>query len=247
MTQPSTHRKGPKKHHSFLTGLTIGLLVIIAGLLFVLHMPNLKLQILRPKVPETHRTSSSSEPTLPTFKQLMGTRLTSQRYPVLGAICIPQTGVNLPIFKGDTDTLMNFGAGTVSDPETMGQGNYSLASHHVFVIAGAAGYLFSPLTKATVGMDIYTTDETNLFTYKITSITQVQDTDLSVLKPVKGKPVITLIYCLTLEGPIRVIVRGTLVSKTSFTQTTKAIQSAFSGPWNQIPNAQLPEVGIPAN
>ena len=36
----------------------------------------------------------------------------------------------------------------MKENQVMGQGNYSLASHHVFGLTGANAMLFSPLEKA---------------------------------------------------------------------------------------------------
>ncbi|HFI2475664.1 TPA: class A sortase, partial [Streptococcus suis] len=79
----------------------------------------------------------------------------SQQLPVIGGIAIPDVNINLPIFKGLSNVALMYGAGTMKETQVMGQGNYSLASHHVFGIAGASETLFSPLENTKEGMKIY--------------------------------------------------------------------------------------------
>ncbi|GAB2024778.1 hypothetical protein OfM1_08490 [Lactovum odontotermitis] len=185
-------------------------------------------------------SSSSEQPaTNGSYTAAMGDRLSSQPLPVIGQIAIPDLGINLPVFEGAGDTQILYGAGTVSDNSTIGTGNIALASHHVFYIAGADSYLFSPLTGAQTGMMIYMTDETYVYKYKIDSLFVVPDTDLSVLDPVAGKTVVTLIYCVNFTGPDRAIVRGTLESKTAYADSDPAVQAYFAGPYNQVSASQV--------
>lgn len=94
--------------------------------------------------------------------------------PVIGGIAIPDLSINLPIFKGVTNDNLLYGAGTMKDNQVMGgENNYALASHHVFGLTGSSQMLFSPLEKAKVGMTIYLTDKSMIYTYKITEIESV--------------------------------------------------------------------------
>lgn len=74
-------------------------------------------------------------------------------------IAIPEISMNLPIFKGLDNVGLYYGAGTMKAEQQMGEGNYALASHHVFGITGASDMLFSPLDRAKEGMKIYITDK----------------------------------------------------------------------------------------
>lgn len=232
--------KKSKRGPLILSSAILLLGIIALALTLVLHQPVAAKHATIPK----KIAVSSSQPLLPTFDALMGSRIHTQALPVIGAITVPEAKVNLPIFLGDAEKQITYGAGTVSPTAKMGAGNYSLASHHVFDIAGADSYLFSPLTAAKVGMMIDTTDGQKVYEYKITGITQVPNTDGSVLNPVKGKTLLTLIYCLNLTGPTRVIVRAELVKSEDFQKTTPAIQAAFAAPWNQVPSSQLSELGV---
>ena len=96
----------------------------------------------------------------------------SGRYQWWG-ISIPELNMNLPIFKGFENVALYYGAGTMKENQVMGQGNYSLASHHVFGLTGANAMLFSPLEKAKAGMKIYITDKEKTYTYVISSVETV--------------------------------------------------------------------------
>ena len=56
----------------------------------------------------------------------------AQQLPVIGGIAIPEVEINLPIFKGLDNVNLFYGAGTMKANQKMGEGNYSLASHHIF-------------------------------------------------------------------------------------------------------------------
>ena len=82
-------------------------------------------------------------------ESVLQAQMNAQELPVVGGIAIPEVGINLPIFKGLGNTELTYGAGTMKENQVMGgKNNYSLASHHVFGIAGASDMLFSPLDRA---------------------------------------------------------------------------------------------------
>ena len=85
--------------------------------------------------------------------------------PVIGGVAIPDLSINLPIFKGVANDNLLYGAGTMKDNQVMGgENNYALASHHVFGLTGSSRMLFSPLEKAKIGMTIYLTDKSMIYT-----------------------------------------------------------------------------------
>lgn len=86
------------------------------------------------------------------------------------------------IFKGLGNTELTYGAGTMKENQVMdGENNYSLASHHIFGIAGASDMLFSPLDRAKNGMKIYLTDKNKIYTYVISEVKIVQPTEVAVV------------------------------------------------------------------
>ena len=50
---------------------------------------------------------------------------------VLGAVAIPDANWTTAVIKGMSDVAMVSGAGTMFPDQVMGQGNYTLASHHI--------------------------------------------------------------------------------------------------------------------
>ena len=50
--------------------------------------------------------------------------------------------------------------------QKMGEGNYSLASHHIFTAENASQMLFSPLVNAKAGK-IYLTDKDKVYTMRL--------------------------------------------------------------------------------
>ncbi|MBM9832915.1 class A sortase, partial [Enterococcus faecalis] len=106
-------------------------------------------------------------------ESVLANQWAAQQLPVIGGIAIPDLKLNLPIFKGLDNTALHYGAGTMKENQMMGQGNYALASHHVFGITGASGMLFSPLENGKPGMKIYVTDKTTVYTYVLTAVETV--------------------------------------------------------------------------
>lgn len=154
---------------------------------------------------------------------------------VIGGIAIPDLSINLPIFKGVTNENLLYGAGTMKDSQVMGgENNYALASHHVFGLTGSSQMLFSPLEKAKVGMTIYLTDKSIIYTYKITEIVSVSPEQTEVLDDVAGESTLTLVTCEDKEATKRLIVKATLTDSITYQKATKTQMKAFSYSYNQI-------------
>lgn len=155
--------------------------------------------------------------------------------PVIGGIAIPDLSINLPIFKGVTNENLLYGAGTMKDSQVMGgENNYALASHHVFGLTGSSQMLFSPLEKAKVGMTIYLTDKSIIYTYKITEIVSVSPEQTEVLDDVAGESTLTLVTCEDKEATKRLVVKATLTDSITYQKATKTQMKAFSYSYNQI-------------
>lgn len=150
-------------------------------------------------------------------------KLSNKQLPVIGGVAVPSVGINLPIFKGLSNEALLWGAGTTSETQVMGQGNYGLASHH----ADKKDLLFTPLTKVKMDEKIYLTDLDKIYTYKITKIETVKPTDVQWLDEVPNKKLVTLITCDTLAGTNRIIVQGELVDEVSVDKTSQEVLQAF--------------------
>ncbi|MFC0275838.1 class A sortase [Enterococcus devriesei] len=150
-------------------------------------------------------------------------QLSNKRLPVIGGIAIPSVEINLPIFKGLSNEVLLYGAGTLSPDQKMGEGNYALASHR----ADRPGLLFTPLEGIRENDLIYLTDLQNVYTYKTTLKVRVQPTEVKYLDVQPGKQQLTLITCGEIEGITRIIVQGELVGVTPVKNATDTMLKAF--------------------
>ncbi|MBP2621066.1 class A sortase [Streptococcus panodentis] len=158
----------------------------------------------------------------------------AQQLPVIGGISIPEVSMNLPIFKGLDNAGLYYGAGTMKESQQMGQGNYALASHHVFGITGASDMLFSPLDRAKAGMKIYITDKEKVYTYVITSVETVTPDRIDVIDDTEGVAEITLVTCEDAAATNRTIVKGTLEGSIEYEKAPKEVLESFSKSYNQM-------------
>ncbi|AND79375.1 class A sortase [Streptococcus pantholopis] len=166
---------------------------------------------------------------------ILEAQMAAQKLPVIGGIAIPDIGINLPIFKGLGNTELMYGAGTMKEEQVMGgENNYALASHHVFGINGSSQMLFSPLTKAKIGMKIYLTDKEMIYTYIIDRVDAVSPDHIEVLNDSPGNSEVTLVTCTDAEATNRIIVHGTLEASVAFDQAASDIKKAFNTSYNQI-------------
>lgn len=169
-------------------------------------------------------------------EKVLAAQWEAQKLPVIGGIAIPDLKVNLPIFKGLSNTALMYGAGTMKENQVMGQGNYALASHHVFNIAGSTQMLFSPLERAKAGMKIYVTDKSKIYTYTITEVRTVDPTAVYVIDDHPGKKEITLVTCDDPGAVKRTIVFGELdeAALMDYEGAPSTIIDYFSTTYNQI-------------
>lgn len=155
--------------------------------------------------------------------------------PVIGGIAIPDLDINLPIFKGLGNTELSYGAGTMKKNQVMGGvNNYALASHHVFELEGSSKMLFSPLERAKIGMTIYLTDKSMIYTYVITSVESVVPDRSDVLNDSPGQSEVTLVTCTDQAATNRIVVKGNLESSVSYDQAPKDVLKAFQYAYNQM-------------
>lgn len=147
-----------------------------------------------------------------------------QNLAVIGAIAVPDVGINLPIFKGVAYNALFYGAGTTKENQSMGEGNYGLASHR----ADNMKLCFSPLEKSVNGQLIYLTDLARIYSYKIYNIARVPASQSSVLDDVPGKKVVTLVTCADGAGVRRLIVQGELQEVVAVKDASTAMTNAFN-------------------
>ena len=157
----------------------------------------------------------------------------AQQLPVIGGIAIPEVEINLPIFKGLDNVNLFYGAGTMKPDQKMGEGNYSLASHHIFTAENASQMLFSPLVNAKEGMKIYLTDKDKVYTYEIREVKHVTPDRVDEIEDRDGIKEITLVTCVDYNATERIIVKGDFKEVKAYSETSDDILSAFNQPYKQ--------------
>jgi len=167
-------------------------------------------------------------------ESVLQAQMDAQELPVVGGIAIPEVGINLPIFKGLGNTELTYGAGTMKEDQVMGEGNYSLASHHIFGVNNANKMLFSPLDNAKNGMKIYLTDKNKVYTYEIREVKRVTPDRVDEVDDRDGVNEITLVTCEDLAATERIIVKGDLKETKEYSQTSDEILTAFNQPYKQF-------------
>ncbi|WP_247944074.1 class A sortase [Streptococcus oralis] len=157
----------------------------------------------------------------------------AQQLPVIGGIAIPEVEINLPIFKGLDNVNLFYGAGTMKANQKMGEGNYSLASHHIFTAENASQMLFSPLVNAKAGMKIYLTDKDKVYTYEIREVKHVTPDRVDEIEDRDGIKEITLVTCVDYNATERIIVKGDFKEVKAYSETSDDILNAFNQTYKQ--------------
>ena len=153
--------------------------------------------------------------------------------PVVGAIAIPDLGMNLPVIKGLDNASLAVGAGTMKEGQQMGKGNYALASHSLFYGWGYEGLLFTPLHRAQKGQTIYTRDNENIYVYQITDVFVVNPDDGYVVLDSEGDGLITLITCTDTYATQRIVVRGKLERQFPISEAWPELKEYFGSDWTR--------------
>ena len=111
------------------------------------------------------------------------------KYQVLGKIIIDKISIEQPILDSVEDEALEEGVIKLYGDELNKEGNFCIAGHNYEKV-------FKNLEELDTGDEIQIIDSKNKKTiYKITEISSVEPTDLSLLKTEEGKTQITLITC----------------------------------------------------
>lgn len=153
--------------------------------------------------------------------------------PVIGAIAIPELGMNLPVMKGLDNYSLAVGAGTMKEGQQMGKGNYALASHSLFYGWGYESLLFTPLHRAQEGQTIYTRDDKNIYVYKTTEVFIVDPDAGYVTFDSEGEGIITLITCTDTYATQRIVVRGKLERQFPIKEAWPELKEYFGSDWTR--------------
>lgn len=211
----------------------VSFLIVIGGLIWFFSSSIEKFIINskgQTEIKVSHQVMKENQKKVGTFKPEEITPKTTAEYfsdyfsksnlPVVGILSIPDVHMILPIFNGTTNETMSYGAGTAKPNQTMGKGNYSLASHTIFNMYSGevmSGILFGNLIYSHVGQGIYLTDKDKVFEYKIDTIYTVNVNQGNIIDDHNKKNEITLYTCTTLTGDERLVVHGNLIQTSSYT------------------------------
>lgn len=144
---------------------------------------------------------------------------------ILGAVAIPEANLNTAVIKGMSDVAMVSGAGTMFPGQVMGQGNYTLASHHIGY--GTDILLNNISDSVTVGDKIYLTDLTNVYVYETFFVEAVNPDQVQYIsQEMTGDPIVTLMTC-TADLTQRWIVQGNLTETVAFGEAPAEVQALF--------------------
>lgn len=114
---------------------------------------------------------------------------------ILGNLFIPTIDVNLVLFKGLDNSILNAGVGTMRPDQEMGVGNYPIAGHW----ARKKDLLLASLDQLKEGDKIYITDKGKLYEYEMFSMRVVNDTEVQWIEDQvaeqHGAPIISLMNC----------------------------------------------------
>jgi sortase A len=142
----------------------------------------------------------------------------------LAVLSIPRIGVEVPVFDGTDDLILNRGAGRIAGTAKPGQpGNLGIAAHR-------DGF-FRGLKDVRMGDQIKLQVQNDELLYAVDDIEIVQPTDVTVLRN-RPSPSLTLVTCYPFyfvgDAPQRYIVHASIVDsdKTTASKFNSAIQKA---------------------
>ncbi len=243
-----SHRKTKKNNRkNILINILAGFLILLSlALIFNAQIRNIFMvwntnkyqvsQVTKEKIEENKETEGNFD--FDSVKSIsseavLAAQWDAQQLPVIGGIAIPEVEINLPIFKGLDNVNLFYGAGTMKANQKMGEGNYSLASHHIFTAENASQMLFSPLVNAKEGMKIYLTDKDKVYTYEIREVKHVTPDRVDEIEDRDGIKEITLVTCVDYNATERIIVKGDFKEVKAYSETSDDILSAFNKPYKQ--------------
>lgn len=246
MSHKKTKSKKNKRRNLFLNILAVFLILLSLALIFNSKIRDLFMvwntnkyqvnQVTKEKIEENKETEGNFD--FDSVKSIsseavLAAQWDAQQLPVIGGIAIPEVEINLPIFKGLDNVNLFYGAGTMKANQKMGEGNYSLASHHIFTAENASQMLFSPLVNAKAGMKIYLTDKDKVYTYEIREVKHVTPDRVDEIEDREGVKEITLVTCVDYNATERIIVKGDFKEVKAYSETSDDILSAFNQPYKQ--------------
>ena len=160
---------------------------------------------------------------------------------IMGYIQIPKIGVNLPVYHGTSDSVLQKAIGHIEGTSLPvgGDSTHCAVSGHRGL---PSAKLFTDLDKLDVG-DVFTVTCMNYTcTYEIDQVRIVEPEDLSELNIIAGEDYCTLITCTPYGvNTHRMLVRGVRMPEVEGEKTVVVLPDALRIPYYVV----TPAVGIP--
>ena len=119
---------------------------------------------------------------------------------IVGRLFIPSIDLNLTVYNGVTNQILNAGVGTMRPNLTMGEGNFPIAGHY----ASNKDVLFADLTSVAIDDEIFLTDNDKIYEYRVYDTKIVNPSEIEWIydevAEERGKPVISLMNCYYVNG-----------------------------------------------
>ena len=152
--------------------IIVAIIALIAGVIFGVNA-------LISKLGETKAEEVSSETE----------QVVTSQYDILGTVSIEKIGISQPILDSVEDKALEEGVIKLYGDTLNGEGNFCIAGHNY-------DNFFKRFDELEIGDEIKILDaNAQTFTYRITEISSVEPTDLTMLRREEGKTQITLITC----------------------------------------------------
>lgn len=119
---------------------------------------------------------------------------------IVGRLFIPSIDLNLTVYNGVTNQILNAGVGTMRPDLKMGEGNFPIAGHY----ASNKNVLFADLTSVAIDDAIFLTDNEKIYEYRVYDTKIVDPSEIEWIydevAEERGKPVISLMNCYYVNG-----------------------------------------------
>lgn len=145
-------------------------------------------------------------------------------YELIGGLGIPKIDKQIKLYGEAEEPYISKGAGYEIPDRIMGQDNVVLAGHDYPEI-------FEDLVQLEMGDKMFVLENNEVFIFEIDYIFKAEESNVHDLKQIREnqkKPMLTVYTCFGGVGtPIRTVVQGTLISKTSLEQATNDVKDVF--------------------
>lgn len=143
---------------------------------------------------------------------------------IAGFLSVPAVGIKLPIFYGVSFANLWYGTGTAKPNQRLGEGNYVLVAHRI----DDANKLFRPLERASLGQQIYASDQEYIYEYNIYDFLNVSPKRGDLMNDEPGVPKITLITCADDYAVKRFVTVGSYAQKWKISEAPEYVRNSFN-------------------